>query len=127
VLADGRYVGRVVSVAGRGVVASRLADRGHRMFVRTLGGGDRTWTGELVALGEGRFRLEGIGGPDPADTSVIALTAGGEGLVPSDLPAGVLERDGGEWRLRGQEAAWPPQVEVPVFAFDDELSQLLPR
>jgi cell shape-determining protein MreC len=127
VLAGGRYVGRVVRVASGGAVASRLSDRGHRVFVRCLGGGDRSWTGELVAHGDGVCRLEGAGAPDAADATVVALTAGGEGLVPADLPCGVLERDGDGWRLRDAGAAWPPSVTVPVFAFPDELKQLLPR
>jgi rod shape-determining protein MreC len=127
VLSQGRYLGRVVSVSGAGAVASRISDRGHRVLVRCLGGGGRSWTGELVALGGARYLLEGSGAPDPADPSVLALTAGGEGLVSADLPAGILTRDGDAWRLSGPEADWPPTVTVPVFAFGDELKELLPR
>ena len=86
----GRYVGRVVRAGGSGAVASRLVDAGHRVVVTCLGATTSTSDAHLVALGDGRFRIEGA---VPDDPSVIALTAGGQDLVPGDLAIGVLERD----------------------------------
>jgi hypothetical protein len=81
--------------------------------------------GELGSLGGGRFRIEGAA-PDAADSSILAVTAGGQDLVPANLPAGILEKDGAVWRLR-DPPEWPREVTVSVFTFGDELLRLLPR
>ena len=62
-----------------------------------------------------------------AEPSIIALTAGGQDLVPGDLAIGVLERDESAWRLRDPVEPWPASVTVSVFTFGPELQRLILR
>jgi hypothetical protein len=124
--ARGRYLGRITRVAGRTAVASRLDDRGHRVFVRLLGASAAAPTGQLVSAGGGSFRLEIDDAQAVPAGPLLAVTAGGEHLVPGDLAIGFLDPDAADFRLRDPVAPWPPEVTASVFLFGAELERLLP-
>jgi hypothetical protein len=123
---NGRYLGKVALATAEGFVASRFVDPGHRLFVRCLAAGNATFTGELVALGAGRCRLEG-GSAGAGVNAALAVTAGGQDLIPADLAVGFLEREGEEWVIRDAAAPWPREAMVSVFTFGDELAKLVAR
>jgi hypothetical protein len=121
--AGGRYLGRVTLATPTGVVASRLGDPGHRLFVRCLGADEHGFAGELLALGGGRYAIEGA--PEASGPgALLAITAGGQELIPADLVVGTLERAGDGWTLRAAERPWPREAMVSVFLAEAELERL---
>jgi hypothetical protein len=122
----GRYLGKVTLAAGNALVASRLSDPGHRVFVRAVASSGASLAAELVSIGGGAFRFEGAA-PEAAGSGLLAVTAGGQELVPADLALGVLEPSGGAWVLDEARRPWPREATVSVFLAGDELATLLAR
>ncbi len=118
----GRYLGRVLSVTFGGAMVAGVTDPGVAVSVTLVGRGGGEARGRLVGLGRGRLRLLELAEPLP-DGPLMALTAGGQELVPAGLLVASGEvRDG---VIPAAAQGWPQEVNVSAFRWTAERRRLM--
>ncbi|MAB91209.1 MAG: hypothetical protein CMJ90_17410 [Planctomycetes bacterium] len=119
--AGGRYLGLVSRVAGGTAHVIRATDPGSSVEVVLVGRDGASQAARLEGRGAGTLSVVDVRGPLPSGL-IVAVTAGGQELVPSGLLVAEATLSDG-MRIRVGER-WPRQVRVSVFRWARERRRL---